>query len=86
MTETTFRFILMIAGVSSLALGIILIFKPALLQKLNQLLNKKIFLVEKIQQILDKEKSADEWIICNSKIIGIVIVVLALIILIMTII
>ncbi|MDP1854373.1 MAG: hypothetical protein Q8L26_09290 [Candidatus Omnitrophota bacterium] len=61
-------------------LGMIFIFKPAALQKLSEALNKKFFVLEKIQQALDKEVQSDDWLARKSKMIGIIVVILALVI------
>lgn len=69
-----------ITSALGLILGLVFIFKPAVLQKLSEALNKKFFVLEKIQQALDKEVQSDNWLAKKSRIIGIIVVILALVI------
>lgn len=66
-----------ITSAIGLILGLIFIFNPVWLKKLSEALNKKFFVLEKIQQVLDKEVQSDDWFIKKSRIIGIIVVVLA---------
>ncbi len=75
------RALFIIVGILSFVFGVIFIFKPVLLQKLSQGLNKNILSSDRLQQALEKQINADEWFIKNSKIIGVVVVVLAVTIL-----
>lgn len=72
---------LIIFAVLGFVLGIVLMANPAALQKLTQLLNKKLFSVEGAQKALDREITTDEWIISKSKLIGVLIIILAFLIL-----
>ncbi len=76
--QTIINSLSIILSIFTFVLGLIFIFKPALLQKLNQRLGKKFLFVKKTQTILDEEVTTDEWIINNSKIIGIIFIILAL--------
>ncbi len=75
------NFLLIIVGTVSSVFGLILIFKPAWLGKLSQGLNKKIYSLEKLQQALEKERNADQWIVNNGKIVGTVFVILGVVML-----
>ncbi len=79
--QITINSLSIIVSILTFVLGLIFIFKPASLQKLNQRLGKKFLFVKKSQTILDKETNTDEWIINNSKIIGVIFVILALVVL-----
>ena len=72
---------LIVFAVLGFLLGLVLMAKPAALQKLTQLLNKKLFVVEGAQKALDREITTDEWIISKSKLIGVAVIILALVIL-----
>lgn len=75
------NFLLIIVGTVSSVFGLILILKPTWLGKLSQGLNKKIFSSDKLQQVLEKERNADQWILNNAKIVGIVFVILGVVML-----
>lgn len=72
---------LIVFAVLGFLLGLVLMAKPVALQKLTQLLNKKLFVVEGAQKVLDQEITTDEWIVSKSKLIGVAVIILALVIL-----
>ena len=68
-------------GIVSVILGLIFLLKPSMLYRASRNLNKNVFVVDKLYQALERERNADEWIMKNSKIIGIIFVILAVILL-----
>ncbi|HDZ77269.1 MAG TPA: hypothetical protein ENH41_04210 [Candidatus Omnitrophica bacterium] len=68
-------------GIITAVLGLIFLLKPSLIHKTSNKLNKNVFVVEKLYHALERERNADEWIMKNSKTIGIVFVILAVIVL-----
>lgn len=64
-------------AVIGLISGLIFIINPAFLQRLNQLLNKHSFILERIQQALDRETNTDAWIIRHHKMAGLLIAILS---------
>lgn len=83
--ENISRLLAMVMGAIGFILGVALVLKPELLQKLNQRLGRRFSFEDKIKQVLDKEINTDKWFITNSRVVGIIVVVLALIILLRTI-
>lgn len=69
-----------VTAVLGLIIGLIFIVSPSALQKLSDSLNKKIYVLEKIQQALDREVLDDRWFAKKSRIIGMIVIVMAVVI------